>query len=189
MLSDIDIKHELSKGEIIISPYDERRLQPASYDVLLGFEFLVFDNTRTAVIDPKSNFNDYVRKVTLNNPGEYLVLHPKEFVLGVTHETIGVSNRFACELMGKSSLARLGLIVHTTAGFIDPGNELKITLEMVNFNTVPLKLYPKMKIAQVAFTQLRTPCEKPYGHNGLGSKYYKAQGVQASEMYKNFSDS
>jgi dCTP deaminase len=88
--------------------------------------------------------------------------------------------------MGKSSLARLGLIVHTTAGFIDPGNNLKVTLEMVNFNNVPLKLYPKMKIGQVAFTQLRTPSAKSYGDPSLGSKYYNAEGVQASAMHKNF---
>jgi dCTP deaminase len=186
MLSDTDILEEMKQGNITIDPFDENRLQPASYDVLLGFEFLVFDNTKTSVIDPKSNFNDYTRKIVLNSPGEYLILHPKEFVLGVSYEKVGISAKFACELMGKSSLARLGLIVHTTAGFIDPGNELKITLEMVNFNTVPLKLYPKMKIAQVAFTQLRTPAKKPYGHPDLGNKYYKSDTVEASQMHKNF---
>jgi dCTP deaminase len=186
MLSDIDIQQHLDSGDIIIDPYDKKRLQPASYDILLGNEFLLFDNTKASVIDPKVDVSEYTRKVTLKHSGEYIVLHPKEFILGVSWETVGVSEKLSCELMGKSSLARLGLIVHTTAGFIDPGNQLKITLEMVNFNTVPLKLYPKMKIAQVAFSRLDTPTQRPYGSAGLRSKYYGATTVQGSEMARNF---
>jgi len=186
MLSDQDILQCIESGDIQIDPFDQRRLQPASYDVLLGNEFMVFDNTKAAIIDPKISIHEYTRKVTLRHSGDFIILHPKEFILGVSYETVGVSEKLSCELMGKSSLARLGLIVHTTAGFIDPGNKLKITLEMVNFNTVPLKLYPKMKIAQVAFTRLDTPTKRPYGSPGLRSKYYGATGVQASEMARNF---
>lgn len=187
MLSNLDILDEMKKGNITINPFEQNRLQPASYDILLGYEFLIFENHSTHIIDPKTDTSKFTRKVVLENPGQYLILHPKEFILGVSYEKIGVGPGFACELMGKSSLARLGLIVHTTAGFIDPGNSLKITLEMVNFNTIPLKLYPKMKIAQVSFSQLRTPTDIPYGTSGLGSKYYNAEGVQASSMHLNFS--
>jgi dCTP deaminase len=186
MLSNIDIKKELENGSITISPFDEHRLQPASYDLLLGHDFIVFDNTKTSIIDPKSNINNYTRKITLKHSGEFIILHPKEFILASTWEKVGINAGFSMQLMGKSSLARLGLIVHTTAGFIDPGNVLKITLEMVNFNTVPLKLYPKMKIAQVGFFELRTPTDRPYGSPGLGSKYYNADTVQPSAMHQNF---
>jgi dCTP deaminase len=188
MLSDEDIKKQLELGTLTIDPFDPNRLQPASYDVLLGHDFLVFDNTKLAVIDPKIDSAEYTRRVTLKHSGEYIILHPKEFILGVTYDSIGVNHEFACELMGKSSLARLGLIVHTTAGFIDPGNKLNITLEMVNFNTVPLKLYPKMKIGQVAFHRLDTPTQRPYGSPGLRSKYLGSTSVQASQMSRNHTE-
>lgn len=186
MLSDVDILNKIESGDIFIDPYDPKRLQPASYDVLLGNEFLIFDNTQLAYIDPREDTREHTRKVVIDDPDGFIVLHPKEFILGVTAETVGVSDKIACELMGKSSLARLGLIVHTTAGFIDPGNKLKITLEMVNFNNVPLKLYPGMKIGQVAFAELTTPTSRPYGSPGLNSKYYGATGVQASAMHDNY---
>jgi dCTP deaminase len=184
-LSDIDIKQALQAGDISIENYDENRLQPASYDVLLGSEFLVFDNHKIACIDPKNPVADIMRRVTIAED-DFFIIHPGEFVLGATWEMVGVNAKYACQIMGKSSLARLGLIIHTTAGFIDPGNNLRITLEFVNTNTVPIKLYPKMKIAQVAFYELKTPCEKPYGSAGLNSKYLNAVGVQASEMHKNY---
>jgi dCTP deaminase len=184
-LSDIDIKQALGTGNISIENYDENRLQPASYDVLLGSDFLVFDNHKIACIDPKNPITESMRSVSISE-GDFFIIHPGEFVLGATLEKIGVNEKFACQIMGKSSLARLGLIIHTTAGFIDPGNNLRITLEFVNTNTVPIKLYPGMKIAQVAFYELKTPCEKPYGSTGLNSKYLNAEGVQASQMHKNY---
>ena len=184
-LSDHDILQELKTGGVSISDFDLSRLQPASYDVLLGNEFMVFDTHRLTCIDPREPVNEYMTKVTLADD-ESFVLHPNQFALGVTHDKIGVSDRFACQVMGKSSLARLGLIIHTTAGFIDPGNDLNITLEFVNANSIPIKLYPKMKIAQVAFYELRTPAQKPYGHKDLNSKYLGATTVQASEMHKNY---
>ena len=185
-LSDIDIKKALEKGEIIIHDFEEERLQPASYDVLLGFEFIIFDIHKMDSIDPKNKSTEYTKKVVLESEDDYFVLHPGQFALGVTLDYFGVGNKHACQIMGKSSLARLGLIIHTTAGFIDPGNELNVTLEFVNVNTLPIKLYPKMKIAQIAFFELKTPCNRKYGHPDLNSKYYKSKGVEASQMWKNF---
>lgn len=185
-LSDIDILEALDSGDIIIKDFDPARLQPASYDILLGFEFLVFKRHKYPYIDPKQPASDYMKKVTLASEDDHFMLHPGEFALAVTYDYFGVSNKLCCNIMGKSSLARLGLIIHTTAGFVDPGNELNATLELLNTNAMPLKLYPKMKIGQLAFCQLKTPSSKVYGDPSLGSKYYKNTGVQASEMFRNF---
>jgi dCTP deaminase len=184
-LSDIDILEELKKGGVQISNFDPKRLQPASYDVILGNEFMVFDTHKLNCIDPRESVEKYMTRVVLNDDEEF-ILHPNQFALGVTYDKIGVNEKFACQVMGKSSLARLGLIIHTTAGFIDPGNNLCITLEFVNANSIPIKLYPKMKIAQVAFYELKTPTERPYGHADLNSKYYGSTTVQASAMHKNY---
>jgi dCTP deaminase len=184
-LSDIDIQQALEVQDIFIEQYDPQRLQPASYDVLLGSDFLVFDNHKIQCIDPKESVSEYMTKVSIAED-DFFIIHPGEFVLGATWEKVGVNAKYACQVMGKSSLARLGLIIHTTAGFIDPGNNLRITLEFVNTNTIPIKLYPKMKIAQVAFYELKTPAQKPYGSAGLNSKYLNAESVQASEMHKNY---
>lgn len=185
-LSDNDILKALEAGDIIIEDFDSNRLQPASYDLLLGNEFMIFNSHKLAVIDPKESVEPFMQKIVLDSPDDFFVLHPGEFALGVTHDYFGANEKYAIQMMGKSSLARLGLIVHTTAGFIDPGNQLKATLEFVNTNTVPIKLYPMMKIAQIAFYELKTPASKPYGHVDLGSKYFGAKGVQASNMWKNF---
>lgn len=185
-LSDLDIKEALSKGDITIDDFDPNRLQPASYDVLLGFDFLTFDQRKIEVMDPKLNIGKQMTKVTLKNEDDYFILHPNQFALGVTFDYFGCGNKYCCNLMGKSSLARLGLIIHTTAGFIDPGNTLNATLELFNVNSVPLKLYPKMKIAQIAFCKLQTPSAKSYGDKSLNSKYFKSTTVEASLMHKNF---
>ena len=186
LLSDYDIKQALVSQSITIENFDEARLQPASYDVLMGFDFLTFDKHKIDCIDPKTPIGESMQKVTLTSPDDYFILHPNEVVLGVTYDRIGVNQSYACQIMGKSSLARLGLIVHTTAGFIDPGNTLNITLELVNVNTIPIKLYPLMKIAEVAFFELKTPSEKAYGDVRLNSKYFGANTVQESQMYKSF---
>jgi dCTP deaminase len=185
-LSDKDILDCLESGDIKIQDFDQSRLQPASYDVLLGYEFLVFKSYKLGMIDPKEKVEDSMFKIKLKNKDDFFVIHPNEFVLAVTVDKIGVSNKYACQLMGKSSIARLGLIVHTTAGFIDPGNNLNITLELVNTNNVAIKLYPEMPIGQVAFWELKSPCLKSYGHSSLNSKYFESSTVQASEMWKNF---
>lgn len=184
-LSDVDIKKALADKEITIKDFDVARLQPASYDVILGNNFMLFDKHMMNVIDPREPIDPYMRQIVIAD-GEAFVLHPNEFALAVTKDYVGVNARHCLHVMGKSSLARLGLIIHTTAGFVDPGNELNITLELFNTNSLPVKLYPGMKIAQIAFAQLQTPAERPYGHKDLGSKYYKSTTVQGSQMWQNF---
>jgi dCTP deaminase len=185
-LSDADIKKALKKGELIIENFDKDRLQSASYDVLLGFDFLVFKKHSTEIIDPKRPAEDLMDKISLKSEDEAFVLHPGEFALAAILDYVGVNEKHIMLLGGKSSLARLGLIIHATAGFIDPGNALNITLELFNAGGLPIKLYPKMKIGQITFAKLETPSERPYGTKGLGSKYINARSVQASQMYKNF---
>lgn len=185
-LSDIDILNALEKKEITIKDFDPKRLQPASYDVLLGSEFMLFDKHALDVIDPLQPLDKYMRKITIPKGGSF-VLHPGEFALTVTQDYFGVGNKYCCHIMGKSSLARMGLIIHTTAGFVDPGNELNATLELFNTNSLPIKLYPGMKIAQIAFCLLQTPAQKTYGDPSLNSKYYKSHHVESSQMWKNFS--
>ena len=187
MLSDCTIKKFLKTGDIIIKPFTKSQLQAASYDVCLNNEFLVLDNTKGTVIDPKSDVSLITRKITASAEKPF-VLHPNEFALCSTQEIIGVNEKYVCILNGKSSLGRIGLLVHATAGFIDPGNELRITLELFNVATLPIILYPGMKIAQVSFMQLTEPCERPYGHPELKSKYYKDTGVKSSQIYKNFKE-
>lgn len=185
-LSDLDIKAALETGSVTIDNFDETRLQPASYDVLLGYEFLIFNKHKINSIDPRKPISEAMEKITLKSIDESFILHPNEFVLGVSFDRVGVNNMYACQIVGKSSLARLGLIIHTTAGFIDPGNTLNFTLEFVNVNTVPIKLYPMMKIAQISFYELKTPASKIYGDKSLNSKYFGATTVQESQMHKNF---
>ncbi|GAB4141960.1 MAG: dCTP deaminase [Patescibacteria group bacterium] len=184
-LSDTDIKNAIATGDIKIENFDETRLQPSSYDILLGNDFLRFNKSEVSVIDPKISISEFMIKETIAD-GDFILLKPQEFILGMTKDFIGVSSKYNCQLMGKSSLARLGLIIHTTAGFLDPGNEINLTLELVNVNNIPIKLYPGMKIGQVAFGKLLTPSSKNYGDPSLNSKYFGARSVQASEMWKNF---
>lgn len=184
-LSDIDIKEALVQKEIVIKDFDQARLQPASYDVLLGNQFMLFDKHLAHAIDPREPTDKYMRKIEVPDT-EAFVLHPGEFALAVTRDYFGVGPKYCCHIMGKSSMARLGLIIHTTAGFIDPGNELNATLELFNTNSLPVKLYPGMKIAQIAFCSLKSAAERPYGHKDLGSKYYKSQTVESSQMWRNF---
>jgi len=185
ILSDISIKKQLKEGEIKIEPFDPERLQPCSYDVLLGNEILYFDNTSGIIIDPQEDNTKLMRKVKVTE-GKPFILHPGQFALGATSEVIGVSENYVCILNGKSSLGRLGLVIHATAGFIDAGNELKITLELFNVATLPIILRAGMKIGQVVFEELSEPSERPYGSEGLNSKYYKSMEVEASKMHLNY---
>ncbi len=185
LLSDHTIKELLQTGDIVIKPFNEDQLQPASYDVRLNNEFLVLDNTKAIVIDPKKDASAITRKI-IASEDEPFILHPNEFALCSTQEIIGINEKYVCLLNGKSSLGRMGLLVHATAGFIDPGNELRITLELFNVATLPIVLYPGMKIAQVSFIKLSEPCDRPYGHPDLKSKYYKDLGVKTSRMHQEF---
>lgn len=185
VLSDRSIKNKIKTGEISIEPFDEAFLQPASYDLTLGNKFLQFKKLNVSAIDPKQSVKELMEEVVIGT-GDYFVLHSKEFILGNVREITGVDASHIGRLEGKSSLARLGIIVHTTAGFLDPGNKLRMTLEIVNLSPLPIKLYPEMKIAQMAFEVLDSPCEKPYGHEKLNSKYLGDTEVEASKMHKNF---
>lgn len=187
ILSDRDIKKYMEQGKITISPYDEKFLQPASVDLHLDNSFLVFDSTGHYVIDVKEPVDNLMRRINVE-PGHAFVLHPGEFALGLVAEEIGVGNDVVGRLEGKSSLGRLGIIIHATAGYLDPGNKLKMTLELSNIGSLPVKLYPGMPIAQMSFSPLSSECEKPYGSNKLTSKYYGAKEPQASQMWKNFAD-
>ena len=185
ILSDRSIKEKLNTGEISIEPFSEEFLQPASYDLHLDTNILLFDTEKHSVIDVKKPIDDLMIKITINEKEGFL-LKPNQFILANVVEITGVDSRHVGRLEGKSSLARMGLIIHATAGFLDPGNKLRLTLEMVNLSPLPIRIYPGMKIAQLAFEELDKNCERPYGSTELNSKYKGDLTVQASKMWKNF---
>ena len=172
ILSDRDIVKEVKKRNVVIRPFRKNCVQPASVDLHLDRHFLVFNTTENFVIDVKEPAENLMKPVEISVMKPF-ILHPGEFALGLNLEETGVSHSIVGRLEGKSSLGRLGLIIHTTAGYLDPGNSLKMTLELFNAGRLPIKLYYKMPIAQMAFEYLSSPCERPYGSEGLGSKYYK----------------
>lgn len=185
ILSDKDIKQALKEGKVKITPMFPNSLQPASVDVHLGSDFLVFKNTSDTCIDPKEPIDDMMEELVIDEKHQF-ILHPGEFALGMTYETVSVPDDMVVQLNGKSSLGRIGLIVHATAGYVDPGNTLKITLELHNLANLPIKLYYKMPIAQVAFVKLSSPADVPYGKKALNSKYFGSVKPIASQYWKNF---
>jgi dCTP deaminase len=184
ILSDRDIRKYLKLGEIKIDPFDEKYLQPASVDLHLDKYFLVFDTKKNYVIDPKKPMDEMMKEIAIEDE-EPFVLHPGEFALGMIFEKTGVSDSLVGRLEGRSSVGRMGLLIHITAGFLDPGNDLKMTLELHNTATMPILLYYKMPIAQMAFEKLTSKCEKPYGSKST-SKYVGDIKPKASQMWKNF---
>ncbi|HVY67773.1 MAG TPA: dCTP deaminase [Patescibacteria group bacterium] len=185
ILSDKDIKQCLKDGKIKIEPLFPNSIQPASVDVHLGADFLVFKHNRNVCIDPKEPIDEMMEPVVIDAEHQF-ILHPGEFALGMTYETVSVPNDMVLQLNGKSSLGRIGIVVHATAGYVDPGNTLKITLEFHNLANLPVKLYYKMPIAQVAFVKLSSEAEVPYGKDRLNSKYFGSTKPVASQYYKNF---
>lgn len=185
ILSDRDIKKALKEKHIGIDPLFPNSIQPASVDVHLGADFLVFKNTNNVCIDPKESVDNMMEELSIDESRQF-ILHPGEFALGMTYETVAVPNDMVLQLNGKSSLGRIGLIVHATAGYVDPGNTLKITLELHNLANLPIKLYYKMPIAQVAFVKLSSEVDVPYGKDKLNSKYFGSTKPVASQYYKNF---
>ncbi|HRV76352.1 MAG TPA: dCTP deaminase [Candidatus Saccharimonadales bacterium] len=185
ILSDKDIKRAIESGYISVSPYDEKNLQPASYDLHLDKHFLVFDTKKNSVIDPKKPVDNLMRPIEISE-NEPFVLHPGEFALGLILEETGVGDDYAGRLEGKSSVGRLGVLIHVTAGFLDPGNKLKMTLELHNTAEIPVLLYYKMPIAQIAFEKISSAAEEPYGSNKLTSKYSGDTKPVASQMWKNY---
>ena len=185
ILSDKDIKKSLKSGRIVVDPLFPHAIQPASVDVHLGADFLIFKPSANIAIDPQKPIDGMMEKIRINDKKQF-ILHPGQFALGMTYEVIGLADDVVGHLDGKSSLGRIGLIVHATAGYIDPGNKLKITLELHNIADMPIILYYKMPIGHMSFIPLSTPAEVPYGKSKLGSKYYGATKPQASQYYKNF---
>ena len=185
ILSDRDIKKHLKSGKISVEPLFPNSLQPASVDLHLGPDFLFFNTDEYVCIDLREPMDHMMKSVTIDEKRQF-ILHPGQFALGMTYEVVGVGNDMVGRLEGKSSLGRVGLIIHATAGYIDPGNKLKITLELHNISSLPIKLYYKMPIAQISFSPLSSAADIPYGNKKLDSKYYGAMKPQASQYWKNF---
>ncbi|HOQ52576.1 MAG TPA: dCTP deaminase [Micropruina sp.] len=186
LLSDRDIRAQIDAGRVQFEPWDPAMIQPSSVDVRLDKFFRLFDNHKYPVIDPAADQPELTRLVEVV-PSEGFVLHPGEFVLGSTYETITLPDDLAARVEGKSSLGRLGLLTHATAGFVDPGFSGHVTLELSNVATLPIMLWPGMKIGQLAFFQLSSPSENPYGSAVYGSHYQGQRGPTASRSFQNFS--
>jgi len=185
LLSDRDILAEIEAKRIVLEPYDEALLQPSSIDFRLDRYFRVFENHRYPHIDPAADQSDLTREVEPNGD-EPFILHPGEFVLGSTLEVVSLPDDLAARVEGKSSLGRLGLLTHATAGFVDPGFSGHVTLELANVATLPIKLYPGMKIGQLCFFRLSSPAQHPYGSAKYGSRYQGQRGPTPSRSYANF---
>lgn len=185
LLSDRDILAEIDAERVQLDPLDRDMIQPSSIDVRLDRFFRVFDNHKYPHIDPAADQSDLTRAVEVASD-ETFVLHPGEFVLGSTHELVTLPDDVAARLEGKSSLGRLGLLTHSTAGFIDPGFSGHVTLELANVATLPIVLYPGMKIGQLCFFRLTSPADNPYGSAKYGSRYQGQRGPTASRSHANF---
>lgn len=185
LLSDRDIRSYVDSGRVRLDPWDPEMIQPSSVDIHLDRFFRLFDNHKYPVIDPACEQPELTHLVEVPADGEF-ILHPGEFVLGATFEVVTLADDVAARLEGKSSLGRLGLLTHSTAGFIDPGFSGHITLELSNTATLPIKLYPGMKVGQLCFFQLSSQAEHPYGSGASGSRYQGQRGPTASRSYMNF---
>ena len=178
VLSDGTIRRLVDEGRVVIDPWDPALVQPASVDLRLGSSFRVFHNHRTTAIDLREPPTNLTEEIS----AEMFVIHPGEFVLGVTEEHVELPDDIVARIEGKSSLGRLGLIVHATAGFVDPGFKGTLTLEITNLTRVPIKLYPGLLIAQLSFMTLDAPAERPYGSEELGS-HYQGQVAATESRY------
>ena len=185
LLADHDIVAQVEAGRVGIDPWDPSLVQPSSVDVRLDKFFRVFENHRYPVIDPAVDQSELTRLVSPDGDGAF-VLHPGEFVLGATFEYVSLPDDIAARLEGKSSLGRLGLLTHSTAGFIDPGFEGHVTLELSNVANLPIKLYPGMRVGQLCFFQLSSSARHPYGSAQAGSHYQGQRGPTPSRSHLNF---
>ncbi len=185
LLSDRDLRTEIDTGRVALEPYDASLIQPSSIDVRLDRLFRVFENHRYPHIDPSVEQAELTRLVEPDGQ-EPFILHPGEFVLGSTYEVVTLPDDIAGRLEGKSSLGRLGLLTHSTAGFIDPGFSGHVTLELSNVATLPIKLWPGMKIGQLCLFRLSSPAEHPYGSSVYGSRYQGQRGPTPSKSFQNF---
>ena len=185
LLSDRDIRAELDKGSVVLEPFDKVMVQPSSVDIRLDRYFRVFENHRYPHIDPAVEQPELTRLVEPDSD-EPFILHPGEFVLASSYEVVTLPDDIAARLEGKSSLGRLGLLTHSTAGFVDAGFSGHVTLELSNVATLPIKLWPGMKIGQLCFFRLSSPAEHPYGSSVYGSRYQDQRGPTPSRSYANF---
>lgn len=185
LLSDRDIRARVEMGDIELDPFTPEMIQPASIDVRLDRFFRVFNDRQYTYVDPAEDQGELTEQFSVSE-GEPWILHPGEFVLGSTLERVHISSQIAARLEGKSSLGRLGILTHSTAGFIDPGFNGYITLELSNVSPLPVKLWPGMKIGQICFFELSSPAEHPYGSQALGSHYQGQRGPTPSRSYQNF---
>jgi dCTP deaminase len=184
ILSDRTIREQIDTGRIVIDPFDPANIQPSSVDLHVDSQFRVFANSRYPFIDVKEEMPDLTELVEVK-PDEPFILHPGEFVLGSTAERVGIPDDLVARLEGKSSLGRLGLLIHSTAGYVDPGWDGYLTLELSNVANLPITLYPGMKIGQISFFMLTTPADVPYG--SAGNKYQGQRGPTPSRFFRDFS--
>ena len=188
ILSDVDIRKALAAGRIQIDPFDDACVQPSSVDLHVDRQFRVFANSRYPYIDVRREMPDLTEMVEVAGD-EAFILHPGEFVLGSTIERVALPDDLVARLEGKSSLGRLGLLIHSTAGYVDPGWDGYLTLELSNVANLPITIYPEMKIGQLSFVQMAEPTDHPYGSSGLGSKYQGQRGPTPSRYWRNFESS
>lgn len=188
VLSDRTIREEIENGNIVVDPLGEGCIQPASVDVHLGSQILVFRNSRRPFIDVHQDIADLTEMIETGEEDPF-ILHPGEFVLGTTLENIEIPGHLVARLEGKSSLGRIGLLIHSTAGYVDPGWKGHLTLELSNVANLPITLYHKMKIGQLSFLRLTTPADQLYGSPGLGSKYQGQIVPTPSRMHRDFDGS
>jgi dCTP deaminase len=184
ILSDTDILDRLHEGSLVIDPLDDvdQQVQPASVDLRLGSAFLEFQRTNISCIHPtqESEVSEYISETVVED-GEEFILHPGDFVLGTTKERVEIPRDLVANVEGRSSLGRLAVVVHATAGFVDPGYRGQVTLELSNLGTAPVALTPGMRVSQLVFTELSSPADRPYGAD-RGSKYQDQDGPQASRI-------
>ncbi len=185
VLSDRTIREEIERGRIVVDPFDPELVQPSSVDVRVDRSFRVFHNARYPYIDVKEPQEELTELVEIDGETPF-ILHPGEFVLGSTLERVRLPDDLVARLEGKSSLGRLGLLIHSTAGFIDPGWDGHVTLELSNVANLPITIYYGMKIGQISFVRMTEPALAPYGSAALGSKYQGQRGPTPSRYWKNF---
>jgi dCTP deaminase len=187
ILSDRDIRKAIEDGRIGLDPFDSADIQPSSVDLHVDRYFRTFHNARYPYIDVKKPMDGLTELVDVKED-EPFILHPGEFVLGSTLEYVRLGHDLVARLEGKSSLGRLGLLIHSTAGYVDPGFEGHLTLELSNVANLPITIYPGMKIGQISFFQLTSEAENPYGSKKVGSKYQGQRGPTPSRYFENFTD-
>jgi dCTP deaminase len=185
ILSDRDLRAEIEAGRLVIEPFDPEAVQPSSIDLRVGSEFRVFANHRYPHIDVRQPLENLTELVEASED-EPFILHPGEFVLGTTLETVTLPDNLVARLEGKSSLGRLGLLIHSTAGFVDAGFSGQLTLELSNVANLPIAIYPGMLVGQLCLFQMTSPAERPYGSEKAGSKYQAQRGPTPSRFFENF---